>query len=199
MVEAAGADAIGLVFAPGSKRRVDAAAAAEIAAAVGPFIGRVGVFVNAPLDEVVALVSALRLTAVQLHGDETAAYAQGLTEVTTVVRAVGFGPGVTPGSLAGYPAHAVLLDAHRPGSGAPFDWGAAAAWKGAPRLILAGGLTPGNVATAVRALRPYAVDVASGVEARPGVKDEAAVRAFVRAAREAAGEGAAGVDPRAPT
>ena len=102
-----------------------------------------------------------------------------------VVRAVAFSPAVTPESMAAYPADGYLLDAPRPGSGVAFEWEAAAAWRGNPRLILAGGLNVGNVAVAVRTLRPYAVDVASGVEARPGVKDAAAVYAFVEAARGA--------------
>ncbi len=185
--EAAGADAIGLVFAPASRRRVELSAAEDICAAAGPLIARVGVFVDAELDEVRALVRRLRLTAVQLHGKESAEYARELAGEVGVVRALAFAPGVTPAALAGYSADALLLDAQRPGSGTSFAWEEAAKeWLAYPRLVLAGGLNPGNVARAVRALRPYAVDVASGVEVAPGVKDPAAVSAFVRAARAAA-------------
>lgn len=191
VAERAGADAIGLIFAPSSKRRVDRAAARAIVATVGPFLVRVGVFVDADLEQVVDLVQELRLDAVQLHGHESEAYAAEVRRSARVVRALAFGPGVTPQALAAYPADAILLDAAAPGSGRAFGWQEAGAWRGHPRLVLAGGLTPGNVAAGVRALWPYAVDVASGVEAAPGVKDAALVMAFVRAARSAA-DGTAG-------
>lgn len=191
VAEAAGADAVGLIFAPGSKRCVTPAVAAQICSALGPFIARIGVFVDADLAEVVDLVRGLRLTGVQLHGGEPAAYAREVAKATKVLRAVPFTPGLTPSDLADYGADAVLLDAATPGSGLPFAWDAAApAWRGWPRLVLAGGLTPANVAAAVRALEPYGVDVASGVEARPGVKDPEAVRAFVMAAKGASASAA---------
>jgi phosphoribosylanthranilate isomerase len=183
--EAAGADAIGLIFAPRSRRRVDAARAAEVAVAAGPFLTRVGVFQDADEDEILAAVEAARLDAVQLHGGESDALAARLRRRVRVVRALRFEPGVTPEALAGRPHDAVLLDGLRPGSGQAFDWAAAAAWHGHPRLVLAGGLRPDTVADAVRALRPYAVDVASGVESGPGEKDPGAVAAFIEAARGA--------------
>lgn len=183
MIELAGADAIGMIFARRSSRRIDLDAAARVGAALGPFIVRVGVFVDAPIDDVRQAVRALRLSAVQLQGSEEAAYAAALREHVTVIRAVPFTPALTPAALASYPADAILLDAARPGSGQAFDWQQAVAWRDHPRLILAGGLTPGSVASGVRALRPYAVDVASGVESEAGVKDPAKVRAFVSNAR----------------
>lgn len=183
VAERAGADAIGLIFAPGSKRQVTREVAAEVVAAVGPFITRVGVFVDADLAGVLELVKVLRLNAVQLHGNESADYAERIGREVRVVRGVAFSPAVTPESTATYPADAYLLDAPRPGSGVAFEWEAAVAWRGNPRLILAGGLNVGNVAVAVRTLRPYAVDVASGVESHPGIKDAAAVYAFVEAVR----------------
>ena len=185
MAEEAGADAIGVIFAPGSKRRVGPVAAAAIVGAVGPLVATVGVFVDAPLDEVLAIARRLRLSAVQLHGDEPAAYAAALRGEVKVVRVLAFEPALTPESLAGYPADAFLLDARAPGSGERFDWSQARAWREHPRLILAGGLTPETVADGVRALRPYAADVASGVEASVGTKDPERVRAFVEAARGA--------------
>lgn len=183
--ERAGADAIGLIFALRSRRRVDLVAAAAIVAELGPFLTRVGVFVDAPLDEVREAVRRLRLGAVQLHGAEPASYAKALRGEVAVVKAVAFGPQVTPESLADYPADAILIDAPSPGSGSSFVWAEASAWRNHPGLILAGGLTPETVADGVRALRPYAVDVASGVESAPGVKDAARVQAFVRAVRAA--------------
>ncbi len=181
--ELAGADAIGLNFADRSPRRVDIAQAERVLDALGPFITRVGVFVDAPLERVRAVVRRLRLDAVQLHGGEEPAFAAALRGEVKVIRALPFAAGVTPAALAAYPADAVLLDAASPGSGSPFAWGEAAAWRGHPRLILAGGLTPETVGRGVEALSPYAVDVASGVEAAPGVKDAARIAAFVRAAR----------------
>jgi phosphoribosylanthranilate isomerase len=183
--ERAGADAIGLNFVPASRRRVTLEQAEAVCAAVGPLVVRVGVFVDAPLDEVWHAVERLRLGAVQLHGEEPPAYAAALRERVPVVRALPFRPGLTPGSLAAYPADAILLDAPRAGSGRPFRWGDAGAWRGHPRLVLAGGLTPETVAGGIEALAPYGVDVASGVERSPGVKDHERVEAFVRAARGA--------------
>lgn len=180
--EAAGADAIGLNFVPSSRRRVDLDRAREVADAAGPLLARVGVFVGADEATILAAVEAARLDAVQLHGDEPDTLAARLRPRVRVVRAVRFRPGLEPSAFDGRPFDGVLLDGLRPGHGEAFDWRAAAAWRGHPRLLLAGGLRPGNVAGAIRALRPYAVDVASGVEAAPGVKDPEAVAAFVRAA-----------------
>lgn len=184
VAEAAGADAIGLIFAERSVRRVDPARARALSDVLSPFVTRVGVFLDASEAEVRTAVDAARLTAVQLHGevdDDVAARlrADGLQ----VIRAVRFESGLAPDAFAGRPFDAVLLDGVRPGSGTAFDWAAASAWRGWPRLILAGGLRPESVAEGIRALRPYAVDVASGVERAPGIKDAAAVRAFVVAAR----------------
>lgn len=183
--ERAGADAVGVIFAPNSKRRVDAATAGAIVAAVGPLVTTVGVFVDAPLDQVLGIARRLRLGAVQLHGDEPAAYAAALRGEVKVVRALPFERGVTPDSLADYPADAFLLDARAPGSGQRFDWSEARAWRDHPRLILAGGLTPQTVEDGVDVLRPYAVDVASGVESAVGEKDPERIRAFMEAARGA--------------
>jgi phosphoribosylanthranilate isomerase len=164
---------------------VDVERAREIAAAAGPLLVRVGVFVGADEAAILAAVEAARLDVVQLHGDESDALAARLRRRVRVVRAVRFRPGLEPSAFDGRPFDGVLLDGLRPGHGEAFDWRAAAAWRGHPRLLLAGGLRPDNVAEAIRALRPYAVDVASGVEAAPGVKDPAALAAFVRAVRSA--------------
>ena len=185
VAESAGADAIGLVFAPNSKRLITLERAAAIAERVGPLITRVGVFVDAPLEQVLAAVHHLRLGAVQLHGSEDSVYAAAVRKKTRVIRAVSFRPGLPLGGLAHFPADALLVDGLRPGSGETFDWSQASSLTGAPHLILAGGLAPENVAAGIRALRPYAVDVASGVEASPGIKDPEKVAAFVRNARAA--------------
>jgi len=179
--EAAGADAIGLVFAP-SRRRVDERAARDVIASLGPFVTVVGVFRDQPLNEVIRLVTDLGLDVAQLHGEEDAAYAAAVALHARVVRAVAFERAPRPDSLDGYPAHGLMLDAAVPGSGTSFAWDEAQAWRGHPGLILAGGLTPGNVQEAIRALAPSAVDVSTGVENAPGEKDHDLVRAFVRAA-----------------
>lgn len=185
VAESAGADAIGLIFAPDSKRLITLERAAAIAERVGPLITRVGVFVDAPLEQVLAAVHHLRLGAVQLHGSEDSVYAAAVRKETRVIRAVSFRPGLPLEGLAHFPADALLVDGLRPGSGETFDWSQASSLMGAPHLILAGGLAPENVAAGIRALRPYAVDVASGVEASPGIKDPEKVAAFVRNARAA--------------
>lgn len=181
--EEAGADAVGLIFAERSKRRVTLAQAAAISAALGPFIARVGVFVDAPLTQVHEAVRELRLSAVQLHGAESADYALALRPIVRVIKAVSFSPDLTPEAVANFPADALLLDGVRPGSGAAFAWRDAAALAGTPHLILAGGLTPDTVAAGIAALRPWGVDVASGVESSAGIKDPGKVLDFVRAAK----------------
>lgn len=179
--EAAGADAVGLIFWPRSRRRVSVEQARAVSEVLGPFIARVGVFLDASFEEVLKTALALKLDAVQLHGGEGAEYAARLRERVRVIKAFSYAPSLTPEVLAGYPADAVLLDAPVPGGGQPFDWRLAERFRGFPRLILAGGLTPENVAAGVAAFAPYGVDVASGVEEAPGIKSAAKLRAFVRA------------------
>ena len=183
--EAAGADAVGFIFAPRSKRRVTLRQAQAICLQLGPFVTTVGVFVNAPLSEVLEAAQQLRLGAVQLHGDESPGYAEALRQHVQVIKAVSFTPELKPETLATFPADAILLDGLVPGSGEAFAWDAAAKLRGLSRLILAGGLTPENVAAGIRALSPYAVDVASGVESTVGVKDDGKIQDFVRCAKNA--------------
>ncbi len=186
--ERAGADAIGLIFAElaeRSGRRVSLEQAGAISASLGPFVARVGVFVDAPLDTVFETIETARLTAVQLHGQEDAAYVTALRERSYVIKAVSVGAGFDAGLWRRFPADALLVDGLVPGSGRAFDWSRARELEGYPRLILAGGLTAENVAAGIRALKPYGVDVASGVESSPGVKDAVKIEDFVRAAREA--------------
>ena len=183
--ESAGADAIGMIFVAGSRRELDLERAPPIAAAVGPFVTKVGVFRDAPLDQVRAVIVRLRLDAVQLHGSEEPAYVAALRPDVAVIKALRYAPGLTPHDLDAYAADAILLDGAVPGSGRAFDWRAASSLAGHPRLIVAGGLDPDNVSRAIDAMAPYAVDVASGVEASPGRKDAAKVQAFVARAKGA--------------
>lgn len=183
---ACGADALGLVFYPGSPRCVTPEQARAICAALPPFVSRVGLFVNETPERIRAIAGACGLDVLQLHGDE--APQECLLPPYRVVKGVRPRTAADLAALAAYPVAALLVDAAVPGqfggTGQRADWALAAQLAAAHRVVLAGGLTPANVAAAVRAVRPYAVDVASGVEAAPGRKDPDKVAAFIRAARE---------------
>jgi phosphoribosylanthranilate isomerase len=199
----AGADALGFVFAP-SPRRVTAAEVASIATYLPATVERIGVFVDARLDEIYSTVRACSLTGVQLHfesGPELPAKLRArLGPSLRILRVVHFDAGAAEpvaDRIAGHARNphvdAVLVDSRTAtaagGTGVAFDWVEARrtvfAGAGSPRLIAAGGLTPENVAEAIATLRPWGVDVASGVEAEPGRKDAAKVGAFVARARAA--------------
>ena len=183
-----GVDAIGFNFAPHSPRRVDAARARALAEGLPPFLTRVGVFVDAEPEAMLAAAREAGLHVLQLHGDESPGFCQALRFPWYKAHRVG--DGFDPAGVARWGGGTFLLDAASPdrqgGTGRSFDWGIARRAAAHGRVILAGGLTPDNVAEAIGAARPYAVDVASGVESAPGRKDEALLRAFVTRAREAA-------------
>jgi phosphoribosylanthranilate isomerase len=176
----AGADAVGFVFAPGSVRLIDTADAASLVAVAPDSVETVGVFRGQPLDEVLRLARAARVGTVQLHGDEPDDHFTALADAGfRTIRAV---------SAARYTAagrdwpQRLLIDATHPGSGLPFD-PAELPVPPATDWLLAGGLRPDNVAELIDGFRPTGVDVSSGVETAPGVKDPALIRAFVAAAR----------------
>jgi phosphoribosylanthranilate isomerase len=174
----AGAQALGFVFWPKSPRFVDPYRAKAIARALPPFVTPVGVFVNQPLGYVNAVAGLVGLGVVQLHGDEDPAYARLVKR--PVLKAVS----VAGDAAARWPAEVMLLvDAHDPvrrgGTGSTADWALAAALAAERRIVLAGGLTAENVAAAVAAVRPYGVDVSSGVEVSPGVKDHGRIAALL--------------------
>ena len=175
----AGAWAIGLNFFSGSPRCVTPARAAAIAAAV-PQLTRVGVFVNEPRERVAAIAAETGLDALQFHGDENPAYCRDWS--LPVVKAIRVRDETSVAAARAFDVAFLLVDAWAPdqygGSGRTFAWDLLAPLD-RDRLILAGGLDPGNVAAAVRAVRPFAVDVASGVESAPGIKDPEKVRRFV--------------------
>ncbi|HVO11861.1 MAG TPA: phosphoribosylanthranilate isomerase [Vicinamibacteria bacterium] len=190
----AGADALGFVFWPMSPRRVELARAAAIARQLPPFVLRVGVFVNAPRDEMARVADAVGLDVLQLHGDEPPEALVALPR--RAIKAVRVGRRFASdeakrylGCTAGLLVDTRLTgDSSQPpgGTGVPFDWSLVTGLAAqVPFLVLAGGLTPHNVAEAVKVVRPQAVDVASGVETMPGKKDPGRVRAFVAAARAA--------------
>ncbi len=182
----AGADAIGLNFVPESRRRIDAATARAIVDATPTGVMRVGVFRNHSTAEVLSVVDALALDGVQLHGHHP-------PETTTVVAADArllilamTVEELSVRSLDAHPACVVMLDGPESGSGDTFDWSTVGDLTARHRILLAGGLTPGNVADAVRQVGPWGVDVATGVETAPGHKDRDAIIRFIARARAAA-------------
>jgi phosphoribosylanthranilate isomerase len=183
----AGADALGFVFVPGTPRAVPPEAVERIVAALPPFIATTGVFVDRPLQEILEIAALCRLQAIQLHGEEAAEVARSIP--VKVIKAIRVKDAESLRLLATYPAHAFLLDAFvegRPGgTGSVLPWDLAMQVKGQARIILSGGLRPDSVHQAVRLVRPYAVDVSSGVEIRPGRKDRQKVREFIAAVRRA--------------
>jgi phosphoribosylanthranilate isomerase len=194
---AAGADALGFMFYPPSPRHVDVDTAAAICRALPPLVTRVGVFVDAAEEFVRETASRCGLGALQFHGQETPEFCRRFAP--PVLKAFRIR---SPDSLAALPAYdtaAWLLDSFVPGqlggTGATFNWDLAAdaARLGRP-VILAGGLTPENVAGAARRVRPYGVDVSSGVECAPGRKDPGRLKAFIAAVRSA-GAGAGSTQP----
>ena len=185
---ATGADAIGLVFYDRSPRNVLPALAAEISAALPPFVTRVALFVNPTGDAVEAVLRQVRPDVLQFHGEESPDFCRGFG--MPYLKAARVKPGVDLLQFATSHADAqgLLLDAWHEdahgGTGERFDW--ALIPPDLPRpVILAGGLHPGNVAEAIRATRPWAVDVSSGVEAAKGIKDAAKMASFIKEVRNA--------------
>jgi phosphoribosylanthranilate isomerase len=197
----AGADAVGFVFVAGTPRTVAVDCAAAIARALPPFVARVGVFADAPAALMEETAERAGLDWLQLHGDETPETCAAIRRPWYKAHRVG--AGFDPAGVRRWGGPAFLLDSGvaglRGGSGRGFDWSVARAAGAFGRVILAGGLTPDNVAEAIAAARPWAVDVSSGVEESPGIKDRDRVVRFVAAARAAAaalggGTAAAGGD-----
>lgn len=184
----AGADAIGVIFAE-SPRRLTPSDAAGVLADVPPLVSRVGVFVNASAEQIAEAIATARLSAIQLAGDETPEFCASMP--VPVVKVLRVGQGFSWDDAEPYQGTiaAALLDTgvagSRGGSGVAFDWPSVPAPPRWLPVIVAGGLNPGNVAAAVTVLRPFAVDVSSGVEAAPRVKDPVKVSAFVAAVRAA--------------
>jgi phosphoribosylanthranilate isomerase len=179
-----GAAAIGFVFWAGSPRFIEPERACAITAELPSLVTPVGVFVNETGTRIGTVAALVGLGAVQLHGDETPAFARALPH--RVIRAVGLRDAGDVVSIGVWPpAVTLLVDAHDPdrrgGTGRTVDWTLAARIASARPTILSGGLRAENVESAIEAVRPFAVDVASGVEAAPGIKDPARMRAFFRA------------------
>lgn len=182
---AAGADAVGLVFYAHSPRALDLASANAVVAALPPFVSRVALFLDPTAADVQAVIDTLQPALLQFHGGESPEFC-GCFGVP-YMKAVPMGDkGTDPAAYAERfaDARALLLDSHRAGQaggrGEIFTWDRRGDGPTMP-LVLAGGLTPDNVADAIRSVRPYAVDVSSGVESAPGVKDAGRIRAFAEA------------------
>jgi phosphoribosylanthranilate isomerase len=178
---AAGARALGFIFWPESPRFLDPHRARAIVSALPPFVTTVGVFVNQPTAYVNGVAALARLSAVQLHGDETIDEAARVAR--PVVKAIGVSAATQAGAADAWPARVTMLvDAHDPrrrgGTGRTIDWTVAAAIAARRRTILSGGLTADNVADAVARVRPFGIDISSGVERAPGIKDHARMRAL---------------------
>ncbi len=182
----AGADALGFMFYDQSPRKITITQAAEIARQVSPFIMKTGVFVNPPADFVMRAIAECGLTLLQFHGDETPEFCTQFGIMS--MKAFRIRDDSSLAAIPKYPTDAYLLDAYsaeaRGGTGEKFNWDLAVEAKrfGKP-IFLAGGLTPENVAEAVRKVHPFGVDVSSGVESAPGKKDHAKVKAFIQAVR----------------
>ncbi|HEY5672846.1 MAG TPA: phosphoribosylanthranilate isomerase [Malonomonas sp.] len=183
----AGADALGFVFYDKSPRFVTPQEVQQIVAELPPFVTTVGLFVNEPAARIRRAMAAAQLDVVQLHGDEQPQDC--LLEPLPVIKALRVRDAASLQGAEGFKVSALLLDAwsdeHYGGTGLSFDWQLAQRLAGKRPLILAGGLTPENVAAAITQVKPYAVDVSSGVEARPGKKNQQKVAEFIRQVRSA--------------
>lgn len=180
-----GADAVGFIFYKKSPRYVNAKTVKSIVAALPPFIETVGVFVNESADRINRIADSCKLTTVQLHGNESPAFCKKIHR--KVVKAVRVNGKESFKGLSAYKVSGFLLDAYseqqQGGTGEKFDWRLASEGKKFGPVILAGGLDPSNVAHAIQKVKPYAVDVCSGVEKMPGIKDPSKLKKFLKAVK----------------
>lgn len=184
---AAGADSLGFNFWRGSPRYIDSGRAARLVENVPPSVLTVGVFVDEELEQVLAIAEQTGIMALQLHGSETPEYVDRLGAYLKI-KTLKVGDDFQPETLRQYESASLfLLEGYVAGrvggTGKTFDWSRAERAKEFGKIILAGGLTPRNVAGAVRRVRPWGVDVATGVESEPGKKDPRLIREFIEAAR----------------
>lgn len=183
-----GADALGFVFAK-SRRRIDASMARLISLKMPPYVSLVGVFVDEDIKKLLRIAKYCGLDSIQLHGNESINYCKQLKKYYKIIKAVRIGEERSFEGLSGYDVDAFLLDTYKPGkaggTGEKFDWNLALRVKmlGKP-IILSGGLKPGNVLGAIRKVKPYAVDVSSGVESSPGRKSTKLMKDFIQKAKK---------------
>jgi len=181
-----GADAVGFIFYKKSPRAVSVKTVKSIVSALPPFIETVGVFVNESADRINRIADSCNLSAVQLHGNESPAFCKKIRR--KVIKAVRVKGKESFDGLSSFKVSAILLDAHseeqQGGTGETFDWRLVGQGKKYGPVILAGGLDPKNVAHAIQKVKPYAVDVCSGVERMPGKKDPVRLKAFIKAVKD---------------
>lgn len=181
----AGADALGFIFVAGTPRYIDPDAASAIVDDLPPFVSPVGVFADHPVAEIERVIDRCGFRTVQLHGSEAPEYCRRLT--VSVIKTFRVRPGGPPPPFEAYRVHAFLLDTFVEGklggTGKTFPLEVASSAKAFGRVIIAGGLTPENVVQVIREVHPYAVDVSSGVESKPGRKDPQKLRDFIARAR----------------
>jgi phosphoribosylanthranilate isomerase len=184
----AGADALGFVFWPGSPRYIDPFRARAIRSVLPPFVTAVGVFVDQPAEYVNGVAGLVQLGAVQLHGEESVGYAYGMNRPVVKAVALHNDAASAVDDMEIWPERVlVLLDVHDPrrgGTGRTIDWTAAAAVAHRRRIVLAGGLTAENVGEAIARVRPFGIDVSSGVERSPGIKDHGRLKALFEAVHD---------------
>lgn len=189
MAVKSGADAVGFVFYEKSARAVSVEQTTAIIKTLPPFITTVGVFVNERPEKILSIADEAGLTCIQLHGGETPLECEKLSAMTSrkIIKAVRVRSEADLKNIGDYKASAVLLDSYKDssygGTGEVFDWNMAKGIPAGCNLILSGGLTPENVSQAIRLVRPYAVDVSSGVESSPGKKDSEKIKRFIEQAR----------------
>lgn len=181
-----GVDALGFVFVPASKRCISAAIATSLCQLVPAFISRVGLFLNQPAADIDEVLQQVPLSLLQFHGRESAEFCRQFKRPYIKSVSLQSGSSITELEQAYPDAAAILVDSHEPGglggTGKTLDWQQVK--PGSRPLILAGGLNPQNVATAIQLIRPWAVDVSSGVEFSPGIKDAAAIKRFISEAKQ---------------
>ena len=196
---ALGADSVGLNFVSGSVRQIAPTRGRDIATRLPAETLTVGIFRNEAKERVVDIVHTAGLKAAQLHGNETPAEVEWVAaRVPTVIKAVVAGS-EQAARADEFPTPLILVDAPRAGSGEVFDWELARSLPADRHILLAGGLNPDNVADAIEAVKPWGVDVASGVERDPGRKDPSALRRFIQNAKHAGGETVTGEPDSGPT
>ncbi len=178
----AGADAVGFIFYKKSPRSVTMKIVREIVLELPPFVNAVGVFVNESAEQINNIADRCNLDRVQLHGDESPTFCKRIKR--RVIKAVRVKDIQSLKQLSNYSVSSFLLDTHaegqQGGTGKVFDWNLAHPAKKYGSIILAGGLTPANVRGAIQRIQPYGVDVCSGVESQPGIKDHTKIRAFLK-------------------
>ena len=181
-----GADALGFIFYKGSKRYIDPKEAGRIISSLPPFISAVGVFVNQGIEEIKEYARLSGIDTVQLHGDETPVFCGEVPY--RMIKAVRVKDAVNIAEVELYPVRAILFDKHSDemygGTGSHFDWGVLKGLSISKKIILSGGLTPENVSQAVRLVKPYGVDVSTGVEDAPGKKNHEKMRKFIEAVKD---------------